>query len=148
MNMLRAAEINMANSVKPSYINDFLSDAACAICSTYYTVLKASPGAAIFGQNMLFNILFIADWKKIGEHKQQLTDLNTTHENEGRIDYYYQVGQKLFVWKNGILHKVESRYLKEPWTITLVHTNGTIRVQCGDKSERMTIWRVKPFDEN
>jgi hypothetical protein len=33
----------------------------------YHTVLKASPGAAIFGQDMLF---FIADWKKIGEHRQ------------------------------------------------------------------------------
>jgi hypothetical protein len=34
-----------------------------------------------------------------------------------------------------------------PWTITPVHTNGTIRVQCGNKSERMNIWKVKPFEE-
>jgi hypothetical protein len=26
-------------------------------------VLKASPGAAIFGRDMLFDIPFIADWK-------------------------------------------------------------------------------------
>jgi hypothetical protein len=45
----------------------FLSDAAWAIWSTYHTVLKASPGAAIFGGDMLFDIPFIADWKKIGE---------------------------------------------------------------------------------
>jgi hypothetical protein len=32
--------------------------------------LKASPGAAIFGHDMLFDIPFIADWKKIGEHRQ------------------------------------------------------------------------------
>jgi hypothetical protein len=38
-------------------------------------------------------ILFIADWKKIGENMQWLTDLNTTHENEDRIDYDYHVGQ-------------------------------------------------------
>ena len=49
--------------------------------------LKASPGAAIFGQDMLFDILFRVDWKKIGEHRQRLTDLNTAHENKGRIDY-------------------------------------------------------------
>jgi hypothetical protein len=30
----------------------------------------------VFGQDMLFNIPFIADWKKIGEHRQQLTDHN------------------------------------------------------------------------
>jgi hypothetical protein len=92
-NMLRTAEMDMANSVKPSDIDIFLSDAAWAICSSHHTVLKASPGAAIFEQDMLFNILFIADWKKIGEHRQQLTDLNIAQENEGRIDYDYQVGQ-------------------------------------------------------
>jgi hypothetical protein len=61
MNMLCTAEINMADSVKKSDINVFLSDAAWAIRSTHHTVLKASPGAAIFGQDMLFNIPFIAD---------------------------------------------------------------------------------------
>jgi hypothetical protein len=49
MNMLRTAEIDMDNSVKSSDIDVFLSDAAWAICSTYHTVLKASPGASIFG---------------------------------------------------------------------------------------------------
>jgi hypothetical protein len=49
MNMLRTAEIDIADSVKPSDINIFLSDAAWAIRSTYHRVLKASPGTAIFG---------------------------------------------------------------------------------------------------
>jgi hypothetical protein len=59
--MLRTAEIDMADSLKPIDIDVFLSDAARAICSTHHTVLKASPGAAIFGQDMFFDILFIAD---------------------------------------------------------------------------------------
>jgi hypothetical protein len=29
-----------------------------------------------------------------------------------------------------------------------VHMNGTIRVQCRNISERMNVWRVKPFEEN
>ncbi len=33
----------------------------------YHTVLKASPGAAIFGCDILLDILFIADWKQIEE---------------------------------------------------------------------------------
>jgi hypothetical protein len=65
MNMLHTVQINMADSVKPSDIDVFLSDAAWAICSTYHTVLKASPGAAIFGRDTLFDIPFIADWKKL-----------------------------------------------------------------------------------
>ncbi len=48
-NMLRKSELDMAESVKASDIDVFLSDAAWAIRSIYHTVLKASPGAAIFG---------------------------------------------------------------------------------------------------
>jgi hypothetical protein len=77
---------------------------------------------------MLFGILLIADWKKIGEHRQKLTDLNTAHRNEGRIDYDYKVGQKILVPNKGILRKAESRWQKDPWTITTVHMNGTITI--------------------
>ena len=94
---------------------------------------------------MLFDIPFIADWNKIGEHRQRQTDLNTARENKDRVDYDYEVGQKVLILKEGILRKTESRYEREPWTITSVHTNGTIRVQCGSKSERMNIRRVTPF---
>jgi hypothetical protein len=147
MNMVRTAEIDMADSVKTSDIDVFLTDAAWAIRSTYHTVLKVSPGAAIIGRDMLFDIQFIADWKKIEENRQLLTDRNTSRENEGRIDYDYKVGQKVLICKEGILRKTESRHLKDPWVITSVHTDGTIRVQCGNKSERIIIRRVKPFHE-
>jgi hypothetical protein len=46
--MLRTAELDMANSVTPNDVNVFLDNAAWAICSTCHMVLKASPGAAIF----------------------------------------------------------------------------------------------------
>jgi hypothetical protein len=91
---------------------------------------------------MLFDIPFIADWQKIGEHRQQLTNLNNTHENKGRIDYDYKVGQKVLLRKVGILHNEESRYHKRPWLITSVHTNGTIMVQHRNKIDRMNIQRV------
>jgi hypothetical protein len=64
------------------------------------------------------DILFIADWKKIGEFMQKLTDLNTAREIKGRIDYDYKVGQKILVPNEGTLHKAESRWQKDPWTIT------------------------------
>ncbi len=52
---------------------------------------------------MLYDISFIADWKKIGEHRQSLTDLNTAHENEGRIDYDYKFCQKILV-RNEVIY--------------------------------------------
>ncbi len=113
----------------------------------YHTVLKASPGAAFLGQDMLFEILFVADWHKIGEHRQTLTDCSNQRENNWHIDYDYKVGDKVLVGKEGILHKAESMYGKEPWTIITVHLNGTIRIECGTKMERLNIQRVIPFTD-
>jgi hypothetical protein len=67
--MLHTVELDMAELVNVSDFDIFLADAAWAICSTHHTVLKVSPGAAIFGQDMLFDIPFTAYWKKIGEHR-------------------------------------------------------------------------------
>ncbi len=138
----------MAKSVVPDDVDVFIDNTAWAIRSTYHTVLKASPGAAIFGRDMLFDILFLADWNKIGDYRQSQTDRSAERENSKRIDYDYKVGDKELIVKDGILRKAESRYGKEPWTITTVHTNGTIRVQCGSKLERINIWRVTPFSED
>ncbi len=146
--MLRTAEIDMATSVEPSDIDAFITNAAWAIRSTYHTVLKASPGAAIFGRDMLFDIPFLADWNKIGEHRQRQTDRNTERENRSRRVWDHKVGDQVLLRKDGILHKGVSRYESDTWTITSVHTNGTIRVQRRTKSERLNIRRVTPFFNN
>jgi hypothetical protein len=146
--MLCTAELDMADSVIPDDVDVFLDNAAWAICSTYPMVLKASPGAAIFGRNMLFNIPFVADWHEIGERRQSLTDCGNQRKNTKCIDYNYKVGDKVLLINEGILCKAESAYGKEPWTITTVHTNRTIRIQCKTKTERLSIRRVQPFTDD
>ncbi len=113
--MLCTAEIDMADSVTPDDVNVFLDNAAWAICSTYHMVLKASPVAAIFRKDMLFNILFVADWHKIGEHRQSvLTEPGNQCKNAKHIDYDYKVRDKILEIKEGILRKAASNYSKEP----------------------------------
>jgi hypothetical protein len=138
------SEIDMVESVEPADIDTFIDNAAWAIHSSYHTVLKASPGAAIFRCDMLFDIPFIADWKQIGEFRQCRTNLSNERENKTCVDFDYKVGDNIQICKDG---KAESIWKKEPWTITTVHTNGTIRIQCGTNSERINIRRVTPFSE-
>jgi hypothetical protein len=133
--LLCTAELDMVDSVTPNNVNVFLDNAAWAICSTYHTILKTSPGAAIFGCDMLFNIPFVADWHKTGEQRQSLTNQGNQRKNAKRIDYDYMVRDKVLLINEGILRKAESTYGKKPWTITTVHTNGTIRIQFGTKME-------------
>ncbi len=95
---------------------------------------------------MLVDILFIADWKKIGEHRQP-TDRNTDRENKSQVDYDNKVVTKYSYRTMVFLRKAKSRDLRETWPTTSIKTNGTIRVQCGNKSERINIQRVKPFED-
>ena len=108
----------------------FVSNASWAIRSTYHyhTVLHSSPGAAVFGRDMLFDIPYLADWHKIRIRRQKLTDHNTACENACRVDYDYVVCGQIMICKDGILRKSEYR-CDGPYTITQVHMNGTIRVQ-------------------
>jgi hypothetical protein len=149
--MLCTAEIDMADSVTPDDVNVFLDNTAWAICSTYHTVLKDSPGVAIFGCHMLFNIPFVADCHKIGEKKESLTDRGNQRATAKHIDYDYKVGdKKVLLINEGIPRKAEFAYGKEPWpwTITTVHTNGTIRIQRGTRMEQLSIQRVQSFTDN
>ena len=99
---MRTSELDMADSVEPADIDVFIVNAAWAIRSTYHTVLDASPGAAIFGRDMLFDILFVADWKQIGDYRQHQTDRSNKRENGKRVDYDYKVGDKILIQKDGI----------------------------------------------
>jgi hypothetical protein len=72
---------------------------------------------------MLFDIPFLADWHKIGEQRQSLTNRGNQHKNSKRIDYNYKVRDKVLLINEGTLCKAESAYGKEPRTITAVHTN-------------------------
>ena len=112
--MMRTAELDMANSVEPSDIDDFLNNAAWAVRSTYHTVLKATPGAAIFGRDMLFDIPFIADWINVGDYRQRQTDRHTARENTKWVVWDFTIGDKVLVPKDGILRNGESKYLKDP----------------------------------
>jgi hypothetical protein len=143
--MLHTSKLNMAKTITPDDVDVFLDNAAWAICSTYHTVLKASPGTVIFGHDMLFGIPFIANWNKIGDYRQCQTNLNTACKNSKQVDYDYKVGDKVLLTQEGILCKAESPYSKEPWTITTIHTNETIRIQCRTQLERLNIRRVTPF---
>jgi hypothetical protein len=84
---------------------------------------------------MLFDIPFVADWNKI----------SAARKNKKLVNDDYKVGDRVLVIHDGILHKAHSPRGKEPWTITTVHTNRTIRIQRGAKSERINIRRVAPY---
>ena len=111
--ILQSVGIHQGNNMAPVLFL-FLDNAAWAICFTHHTVLKASPGVAIFGWDMLFDIPFIADWNKIEYYRQHQTDLSTACENKKCVDYDNKVGDRVLVVQDGIICKAQSPHGKEP----------------------------------
>jgi hypothetical protein len=136
----------MQETVTQLDVDEFLVNAAWAVRSTHHTVLGCSPGAAVFGRDMMFDIPYVADWIAIGRRRQQLVDHNNARENARRIDYDYRVGQKVLLTRDGTLRKSELKY-DGPFTVTEVYTNGTVRIQRGTVNERLNIRRIVPYFE-
>ncbi len=65
----------------------FFLGAAWAIRSTYHSAKSLTRCSNIWLRYALQHS--VHSWKKNGEYRQWLTDLNTARENEGRIDYDY-----------------------------------------------------------
>ena len=106
--MFCTAKLNMAKTVPPMTLMSFLTTQHGQF------TLKASPGVAIFGHDMLFNIPFIANWNKIGDYRQCQTDLNMARKDSKQVDYDYKVGNKVLLTQEDILRKAESPYSRKP----------------------------------
>ena len=144
--MLKTSNLDMQDTCTPEMIQDLLTNVGWAIRSTYHTVLGASPGAAIYGRDMLFDIPYVANWADIGKRRQKQVDKSCELKNKLRVDFDYRVGQKVLLFKDGILRKAEDPY-EGPYVITDVYTNGTVRIQRGTLNERLNIRRLHPYFE-
>jgi hypothetical protein len=101
----------------------FLSSAAYAICSTFHTTLKATPGQLVFGRDMVVPIKFMEDWGAIEQQRQKEMVRNNRRENASRISHDYKVGDKILLKKPGKhLRKVEAPRTG-PHTVAPIYTN-------------------------
>jgi hypothetical protein len=142
--MKRTSGVNNREVVDAHLIDKFHTNAAWAIRSTYHTVLRATPGAAIFGRDMLFDIPFLADWTEIGRRRQELVDSSNARENRRRVPFDYQPGTKCLIIKNTDGKPAEDKN-EGPYEVTHVYTNGTVRIQRGTINERLNIRRLTPY---
>lgn len=125
---------------------EILSSVAWAIRASYHSILKASPGQLIYGQDMIFNMNKVVDWKLIEANKQQQVIRDNIRENLKRVDYDYKVGDKVMLNIKGVQRKL-SRKKKGPFKIIQVFTNGDVLIEKGSTSQRVNIRRIEPIFE-
>jgi len=97
---------------------------------------------------MLFDILFKADWKQIGEYRLHQTDRSNKRENSSRVDYDCKVGDKILIRKDGILCKQSPSGEK-----SMDHNDSTYKWNYQDsmrnqiEKNKYIIRGVSPFSE-
>jgi hypothetical protein len=65
------------------------------------------------GHSATSDVPFVADWHKIGERRQSLTNRGNQRKNAKQIDYDCKVRDKVLVINKGIFCKAESAYGKD-----------------------------------
>jgi hypothetical protein len=95
---------------------------------------------------MMFNLKDLINWKQLSLRKQAQVDKSNLRENRNRVDYDFQVGQQVYITKDGIHRKLDDPKLG-PFPITSVYTNGTVSIQRGHVNKRINICRPEPYFE-
>ncbi|KAH9094757.1 hypothetical protein LEN26_018161 [Aphanomyces euteiches] len=61
-----------------------------ALRSTTSSMLNTSPGAAVFGRNMLFDLSHVTNWIEVHKKKVRQVQYDNQRENAGRIAHKYE----------------------------------------------------------
>ncbi len=103
-----------------------------------------SPGSIIFQRDMLLPIPIIVNLQTLREKRQALIDQNNLKENQRRRQHDYNIGDQILIlaYKPGALDE----RAKGPYTISQVHTNGTVSYMLNNAViDRINIRRIKPY---
>jgi hypothetical protein len=120
--------------------SNILASVAWAICSMFHTTLGGTPGQLVYGRNMLFDLSFKAKLEDYQRKKEAQIEESNKCENAKRISHTYKVGDLVSKDRNQFQPKLHRPH-DGPYTIDKVYTNGTLKIQKGITSKKISICR-------
>ena len=126
-------------------VNTALQTAAYSARTAIHGSLKHSPGSLAFHRDMLFDIPILADMELIRQKRQIIVDERARLANRSRVFHDYKIGDRVLIRATNP-DKLALRTSPNPFTITRVHSNGTVTIQRGPHvTERINIRRLIPY---
>ncbi|OWZ12372.1 Pol Polyprotein [Phytophthora megakarya] len=107
--------------------------AAFAVRASYHTILNASPGQVLFGQDMITRRLY--DLPVQAAFDAILAD--NDRENDKRLEHFYQLGDQVMVRVPKQFRSKLRAVANGPYTIRHIRQNGST-------TERLSIHRIFP----
>ena len=84
-----------------------ISYIAWAIRASYHSNIMDTPGQAVFGRDMIFNLASVVDWRVVTAAKQQQEDIDIVQENARQVMHDCAIGNRCYVEMTGIYHKLD-----------------------------------------
>ena len=126
-------------------IDRVLASAQYAVQVCVNKTYGLSPGTIVFHRDMLLPLPILVDLQLLREKRQVVIDKNNLRENKRRKEHDYMVGDQFLI----IAYKpnaLEARANGPPYTITQVHSNGTVSYGLNEEViDRINIRRIKPY---
>jgi hypothetical protein len=125
-----------------------LDAVAWAVRTTINPAIKHSPCHLAFNQDMIYRHAVQIDWNSIHQERRQQLAASNNEENRSRIDKNYLPGDQVLIVLDADERRGQPKLnqpTKGPYTITRVHTNGTVELDRGHFTETINIRRLKPF---
>jgi len=125
-------------------VDAVLAAAQRALRITINRTVGNTPGAMVFGRDMLLPIPILTDFNLIRQRRQAVIDENNRRANLRRRFHDYHIGDNILILTYDPT-KLEDR-AKGPYPITEVHVNGTVTIErAPGVFERINIRRIRPY---
>jgi hypothetical protein len=125
-----------------------LAAVAWAIRTTINPAIKHSPCHLAFNQDMIYCRAVQLDWNSINQERRKQLEASNNKENRSRITKNYLPRDQVLIVLDADERRSQPKLnqpTKGPYTITRVHTNGTVEIDRGHFLETINIRRLKPF---
>jgi len=124
-------------------VDTALQTAAYSIRAAVHGTMRISPGALVYGRDMLLDIPLIVDLELLRQRRQAMINKNLINANRKRIAHDYTVGEE--VWITVPDPKTLQERVRGPYRIVQTHTNGTVTILIRQHiTERINIRRIRP----
>jgi len=125
-------------------VDAVLAAAQRALRITINRTVGSTPGAMVFGRDMLLPIPILTDFNLIRQRRQAVIDENNRRANLRRRFHDYHIGDQVLIFVHDPTKLQDRAY--GPYPITEVHVNGTVTIQrAPGVIERINIRRVRPY---
>jgi hypothetical protein len=125
-----------------------LDAVAWAVRTTVNPNIKHSPCHLAFNHDMIFRRAINIDWDVINNERRKLVEVSNAKENKSRLPQQYSPGDQILILLDADERRGQPKLsvpTRGPFTITAVHTNGTVTINRGNITETINIRRIKPF---